>query len=188
MEINTKRLFDDLMQLGYMHKPKDSSESRFKDSYYHIPYSYNALAGNLQIIKDHSKKSYLSFIDYGCGPGFTLLVARALDFYTTGVEFDKKLFYFCKRMLPNSNILQADLTTHLFAIGYYDVVYFYCPFRDEEKEIKFEKKALMSIKIGGYLIAPPPARLTYERSVERVCKNFKSKFKFINESTYQRIS
>lgn len=147
---------------------KEEEKERFeiacKGSYSYIPYQLHDLDKHLnkvnKLLLRHSKTDEkFSFVDYGCGIGITLVLARSFDFETTGIEIDKQCLNASKYQLFNSNTLELNLEDEsTYRDRKFDIVYFYCPFVGRDKETIFETRALSTVRIGGYAIVPGPGR------------------------------
>jgi SAM-dependent methyltransferase len=145
----------------------ESGESRQKcdknGSYYFIPQSSDIVVRVLLQVKEFvetggEKISNKSFLDAGCGIGNILLHARAIGFGNiTGLEFDDKTIEIAKIFTGgtlrrfNGLIKKQDILT-FEKYHKYDVLYFYRPFRDDAKQIKFEERLYNSMKIGAIVI------------------------------------
>lgn len=141
----------------FVNSEKDKLKSKVeevkkKGSWDFIPYRSQYIFNNLLEIKKLEPRRSLSFIDYGCGIGNASLIADVLGFDAYGLERELPYIEIAKGLLYNKNrIISGDLEIHDFKPNY-DVVYFYCPFQDRDKEYKFEKKVVASVPIGGYLM------------------------------------
>jgi len=151
---------------------------RLKGSYPFIPINIPAFFESLIIVREllyAESTNGLKFIDYGCGIGITMLIARKLGFEISGIEYDDKIIENSLFSIyePKNPIIKGDLTDKkLYKNNQYDVVYYYSPFEDYMKEVEFELNAISTVKIGGYIIAPPPGRMVEYLS------NYKSEFKW----------
>lgn len=120
--------------------------------FYYLEFAYE------ELYKDRRGEIF-NFVDYGAGIG------NVLDF-ALGYGFTVKGFEVVEEYLQSTNnifIEKGDLTDpKVFSSKrkYYDVVYYYCPFLNSEKEIEFELRAIETLKIGGILIAPGPGRFS----------------------------
>jgi SAM-dependent methyltransferase len=148
-----------------------------KGSYYFIPKHSGIAIRKLSIVHDYFIKNrqtfFHSFIDAGCGPGNIVVLARHMKFKAFGLELDEKVLKLtrervCGKFLyPCEDFLDLPLITkkdrkypiakqNIVTFDKYhefDVVYYYCPFRDEFIEKEFEKMVEDQMKVGAVLIA-----------------------------------
>ncbi len=96
-----------------------------------------------------------SFIEVGCGVGRNVFLLSA----TTRFHFDKIVGFDVveayvaagrKYFGLEKQLFVADCLT--FDYGGYDIIYFYRPFSDEQKQKEFETHLLESTKTGAYII------------------------------------
>jgi hypothetical protein len=96
-----------------------------------------------------------SFVEVGCGVGRNIFLLSA----TTRFHFDKILGFDIveayvaagqKYFGLGSNVFVADCLS--FDYGGYDIIYFYRPFTDDEKQKSFETHLIESSKAGAYII------------------------------------
>jgi hypothetical protein len=154
-------------------KLKPSSTVDRKESYPYIPYHIDILFEQLLFIKDkiigeqkipafdcykQPAKGKFKFIDYGAGTGLNMYLATILGFESHGIEIDEETMKKCGfDRYSHLNFVKGDLNDKsLYKKDEYDIVFFYSPFHDKEKELNFELEAIKTLKIGGYLIAPHP--------------------------------
>lgn len=106
-----------------------------------------------------------SFVDAGCGVGHKVFLASRLGFEKiTGIDIEyqylsaakKTIKQFCedgivkhylfkKIKFIEQNILETNYSN-------FDIIYFYVPLSDHDKEIKFEKKIVETAKSGAIII------------------------------------
>lgn len=143
-----------------------SETSNKNGSYPYIPFNMPWLYQDLIDIEKFTSKRKKDgirplFIDYGCGIGTTLAVARMFDYTCYGIEIHKQ--YIKDKVCTDYGdcfIDEGDLTNpDTFHKDKYDVVYFYSPFWGDEQEYTFEMRALDAVKISGFVIAPSPSRM-----------------------------
>lgn len=134
-------------------------------------------------------KNKPTFVDYGAGTGIPMRIAEYLGFRSNGIEIDDECI---KNAVWYSNkgnafyLEKADLIDFNTFVGrLYDVVYYYCPFLNPDKELEFELNAIKTVKVGGYIIAPYPGLLaTYHlnhRSRYNYGLNYENKIVFYNQ-------
>jgi SAM-dependent methyltransferase len=96
-----------------------------------------------------------SFIEVGCGVGRNIYLLSA----TTRFHFDKIVGFDIveayvaagqKYFGLGSNLFFADCLT--FDYGGYDIIYFYRPFVDDDKQKLFETRLIDTSKVGAYII------------------------------------
>jgi len=96
-----------------------------------------------------------SFIEVGCGVGRNVYLLGA----TTRFHFDKIVGFDVveayvaagqKHFGLGSNLFVADCLT--FDYGGYDIIYFYRPFIEKEKQKVFESRLIESAKVGAYIV------------------------------------
>lgn len=87
-----------------------------------------------------------TFVDYGCGPGIIVEMAKQLGFTSTGIDIVPEYIEFARLGLGlKDNIIQGDILKPK-TFKPMDVVYFWLPLADEKLEEKFEKMAIKSCK------------------------------------------
>lgn len=162
--------------------------SNAPDSYPYIPISINLFFKTILSVKERLKKEKSfdfngynpenekpTFMDYGAGIGVTMHIAKLLGFLPYGIEISQECLNESYFYNPSgrSFLEKLDLTDESTFLGRsYDIVYYYSPFSTNEKEIQFELNAIKTVKIGGYVIAPPPGRL------REYIINYKNKYEF----------
>ena len=128
------------------------------NSYTYVPLYLKTFITTLRLIKkDYYERNgeaavRPSFIDAGCGLGVKLIIAQGMGFDITGLEIDDKVLeraeeIFC---IDKLNIHRQDILEHDYSE--YDVVYFFCPFHNAEKEKEFERRIQSQMKPGAYLM------------------------------------
>lgn len=86
-----------------------------------------------------------SFMDYGCGPGIVVELAKFIGFSANGVDIVPEYLEFAEfglglNTVSEGNILKPETFRPM------DVVYFWKPLADEKLEVEFEKLAIDSCK------------------------------------------
>ena len=141
-------------------------------SYYFIPNSsYRVIRDFIKIKRElrkseHWRNKYykeggVSFLDAGCGIGNILVLAlnSCLCQKATGLEYFPETLKLGRKFLKtyysyiseNATIKKADILKYK-KYGDYDIIYFYRPFSDTEKERLFEKRIRDQMKVGSILI------------------------------------
>ena len=90
-----------------------------------------------------------TFLDIGCGIGTKVMLADVL-FDAHGLELSEEYLKVAK-LIGCRNVWQEDAMEYE-NYGDYDILYFYCPFRDEFSQVKFEKFIYSQMKSGAILI------------------------------------
>lgn len=161
-------------------KHKYGQPKKREDSYRYIPLDVGCFLSTLRIIRDdyykHNDKNgpYPTFLDAGCGLGVKMILASLMRFNSHGVEIDRKLIKQAKKMfrfdspknpypwcypVHTPRIKYQSILTHNYHD--YDVIYFYRPLQNNDKQIEFEKRIHSQMKKGAYLapfmqsISPP---------------------------------
>lgn len=174
--------------LSIIQKISDSQKNAFnlhpskglKGCYPYINITMHGFYKELKALNKIEVLRSKEFVDYGSGIGMTMAIANyCFGMIAVGYEYNKKLIDKCKEFFYYRTY-KANLITQILAQDSYDVVYFFCPMYDRNKELKFEKKAIKSVRIGGYLIAPGPSIVHegynnfygFNKSLECYLKNF----------------
>jgi SAM-dependent methyltransferase len=115
------------------------------------------------------------FLDVGCGPGITLLLAQTL-FDAYGLEYDRNLVEKA-RLLVGDHAFQADAATYN---GYdqYDCIYYYRPLFDDEKHLEFEQMIHAAMKPGA-VVCPIWEVFDWEAAPD---------MKRVNDLLYQKVA
>jgi SAM-dependent methyltransferase len=93
-----------------------------------------------------------TFLDCGCGVGWTLKVARAAGFRSRGIEYDKDTINVARKLCNPEHIIEANLLEYKDYSGY-DVIYYYHPFSDHNSQEVFERLLFTNLKPGALVIA-----------------------------------
>ena len=146
-------------------------EQERQESYSFIPISTAYVTHQLITAYDHlikKQKSFsslqttksfpicdpLSFLDAGCGTGNIMLLAFCTGFCPAyGLEVDSAVIKIAKIINPLFRSIKKQNIMTYKEYGKYDVVYYYCPFCNKEKQTKFEERVEDQMKIGALLIA-----------------------------------
>jgi len=96
------------------------------------------------------------FLDAGCGIGNNLLLASQVGFEPYGIEYDRKTFKIAQTLMytagiSKSAIIRGDITEH-DKYHKYDLIYFYIPISEVDKQTKFVKKLVDGAKVGAIII------------------------------------
>ena len=93
-----------------------------------------------------------TFIDIGCGIGNILLLAEMMEFEVFGIEKDTASISIAKNLVGEECVRQEDIWS-FDEITTYDVVYYFRPFSEKGRQLKFEQYIEDNIKPGAVLIA-----------------------------------
>ncbi len=151
--------------------PLNSDEHRNKGRYDYQPYSINWFLHHLhdahQVLKylrpDEKKK--FKFVDIGCGVGTKVKLANAL-FDAHGIEVWEPYTEVAKELmkkkivrnhgkiyeLKDTNRILVEDATKFENYGNYDILYFFRPLSEPEKEIKLENRIYQQAKPGTIVI------------------------------------
>jgi len=94
------------------------------------------------------------FVDVGCGIGQKLAILGWIyyRYKIYGIEYSKEYAKIAKALVPKTTqIIIADAITQNYKI--FDIIYFYCPCSDPEKEEALEKQIYKTAKPGAYILA-----------------------------------
>jgi hypothetical protein len=127
--------------------------------YLYIPLGIDTFLDQLEIVKNHSSKHYSidyepTFVDVGSGIGSKLLLARQLLGYESnicGIEITPEYIEVAKKLVPYANIVERNALLIDYCL--FDIIYFYCPLRDEKKQKQLEKRIVETAKVGAYIMA-----------------------------------
>lgn len=130
---------------------------RKKGEFEYIPLDMDVFVSQIRKVCELQDKAGLSyhehtFVDVGCGIGTKLLVASELAGWTpVGIESSLEYLRVARRLIPDGIWIQKDA----LKIDYspYDVIYFYCPCYDEEKQRELETRIIEMAKPGAYILA-----------------------------------
>lgn len=105
-----------------------------------------------------------SFIDVGCGIGSKVVLANALSFRAHGIEITRRYVTIARKVVAKGQmgcvythginepqIIQGNAFKHNYKP--YDVIYFYCPMVDWQKQRVLEEHIVKTAKSGAYIIA-----------------------------------
>lgn len=113
-----------------------------------------------EIVEYYNKKGIsihsLKFLDAGCGIGNILMIANLMGFNAYGIEIDSRNIRIAKKLVTNSyrirfEITKGDILTFK-NYSHYDVIYFYYPLYDYEKQKRFEAKLVNDMKVGAIVM------------------------------------
>ena len=95
-----------------------------------------------------------TFLDVGCGPGITLVMAHHCGFKATGLELDKPTIALAKKLLQYScltGIRRADILKYR-RYGDYDVIFMFNPLCDHKLKTQLEERVLRQAEPGALII------------------------------------
>lgn len=95
----------------------------------------------------------VKFVDVGCGIGSKLILANDLSLGVdlVGIEIETSYAEVARKLVPSADIRCQDAMTVDYSE--FDVIYFYCPFRDLKKERALEEHIVNTAKSGAYILA-----------------------------------
>lgn len=171
-----------------------------RESYYYIPISPAAFVGALskykeldgrylwRFKKNYSPDDYFTFIDLGCGPGLTVLIAQELfGFKAKGIELDSTQAEIGKKL--KLNIIEGSFFDRIGEIKNCRLVYTYMPLHDRKKMEEFSKLVeenmmetstwieMLPAYTGAY-----PIRYKYQGKIYRF-QNFSAFEKFLSRKS-----
>lgn len=155
-----------------------ANEHEFKEgSFPFIPHGLERTMEDLYNLKNalpeikewsgHRKKRLRSdrpsrFLDAGCGPGNIMLAAHTISLVDNyhGIEFFPETFDRAKSLLGVDNGKAINRGMKLFKDDIlkfskykdYDIIYYYCPFADPQRQVLFEEKVEDDMRIGAILL------------------------------------
>ena len=108
----------------------------------------------------YESESSRRFVDAGSGIGNILLMANevnlcreyiGLEYFDKTIKLGRK---FIKSYYPHDKRIRLEKRNILTykSYGKADIIYYYCPFNDKEKEIEFENLIEDQMKVGAILI------------------------------------
>lgn len=152
------------------HMYTDKSE-KDRDYYPFIPFDTIKAIKQIKIARKLFGKNKPLFLDVGCGIGNIMLLAEVHKCNVFGIEYDEKVLNFkihnsFKRIyeqslstklaiseLASSIIIADALKINPVIYSIPDIIYYYVPIRNFEKEKMFEKRIVTYAKKGCVLIA-----------------------------------
>lgn len=145
---------------------KTESKRRCKaGEFTYIPFCLDRFETQLKIVSgmlSASRVTDFRFVDVGCGIGTKVLVARESGFDAYGIEKSLRYVKVAKKLLEgyeNKNwypkkkdrIILGDALRADYRL--YDVIYFYRPFINHEKQTALEKRIVAHAKEGAIVMA-----------------------------------
>jgi SAM-dependent methyltransferase len=106
------------------------------------------------------RRQDIKFIDIGCGIGTKLVFAQSEKIQVFGLEYNFQYCKFAKQVVlglrplswrNNESVICADALTWP-RFDAFDILYFYRPFADANKEMQLEKHVFQSMKVGSTII------------------------------------
>jgi SAM-dependent methyltransferase len=92
------------------------------------------------------------FLECGSGFGFVAALAREVGFSVTGIEIEPSYVEISRGLFPSVRVEEADLTT-FDRFGDFDVIYYYKPFAEEDRQARFERRVEAALRPGGIVLA-----------------------------------
>lgn len=100
--------------------------------------------------------NYPKFLDAGCGIGQIVHLAQYVGYQAYGIDLDDDMLKEGRKMFSKYHnrpfLTKADITKYR-NYSKYDVVYYYCPMNNHDKEVKFERYVDKKVKIGAIIIS-----------------------------------
>lgn len=151
-----------------------------KGEYQCIFLSHDQFVDCLDVVKHYlgSRLTPYHFIDAGCGLGHKLLLAHCFGFgKVTGLEIQPEYIEEAKKLLKECydyfdslshliSIVQADILTYNYSKA--DVIYFYVPLHDYEKEKIFENRVVKTARPDTIIIGANNQMLEKHKALERI--------------------
>lgn len=145
------------------HNIEVKSGDTTKEEYWgFIPCNTETVVAELLIARDNIKKRYPTFLDVGCGFGNIMFLAKHCGFDVHGIEYNRDIllhsFYRIHEKTPNKLWdYNREVIFHGDALDFknyclFDVIYMYCPIRNEKLEKKLEQFIEDTIKVGTIFI------------------------------------
>lgn len=138
-------------------QPSTHKNGRYK----FIPFGTGAVMDQLLSVKDYlmgrDKKlnpwlNDYKFLDAGCGYGNILMLAHGVGFRSYGLEINRVLIGRAKLINPFwKDIKHRDILKYN-SYGDFDVIYYYCPLRNNKLETRFEERVEDQMKVGSILM------------------------------------
>lgn len=94
----------------------------------------------------------LKCIDIGCGIGNILLIAELLEFAVFGIEKDPASLRIARNLVGETLVAEIDIWT-FERLADFDVLYYFRPFCEKTRQVKFERLVEQQCKPGAILIA-----------------------------------
>lgn len=94
----------------------------------------------------------LKFIDIGCGIGNILLLAEMLGFSVFGVEKDEASLRIARNLVDAAAVVKTDIW-EFTDLADFDVLYYFRPFCEKTRQVRFEQYIEEQCKPGSILIA-----------------------------------
>jgi SAM-dependent methyltransferase len=94
----------------------------------------------------------LKCIDIGCGIGNILLIAELLEFDIFGIEKDPASLQIARNLVGEALVAELDIWS-FERLADFDVLYYFRPFCEKTRQLKFERLVEQQCKPGAILIA-----------------------------------
>jgi SAM-dependent methyltransferase len=134
------------------HRPKDLPN----DSYEYIPFNLESFIKQIKVAYKLAKRGNTEpqFLDIGCGIGTKVMIARTFFAISHGVEISKEYYDIAKKLTNYCNAYVFHEDALKFKNYHeYDVLYYYCPIADYNKQRELEKLVCECMKPGAILLA-----------------------------------
>lgn len=97
----------------------------------------------------------VDFVEAGCGPGRNVMLAQSTDRFefrrVHGFDISPEVIDWGRKVFRLGDTIEVgDCNT--FDFSEWDVVYFYRPFADPDKQTEFEDRLVKTLRTGAYVI------------------------------------
>lgn len=168
VESTMQTLEESLAYLPQTEKAAHNKAGAFEYIPLNMDYFIDQLTTALKILKVADRDEEVKFIDVGCGIGTKLLLAGSLSTVITpyGIEMNRRYATQARRLMTNHasrmfnfprprfnpyQVMTGDARKHDYSS--YDIVYFYCPMLDHDKQVALETQIYKTAKKGALILA-----------------------------------
>jgi SAM-dependent methyltransferase len=186
--IKSENLANALSEIAYNVRSKVSDNlcKKKKDtgpSYSYIHMRFTQVLDAFEAIRKHVmglKKSIynMKFVDAGCGFPIIPAMIQHKVASAIGFEIEEEVIAIARACGLDRYIIKQDILTADYSK--FDIIYYYCPFRDTKVEKEFEKRVEEQMKPGAYLM------FALKQDWEGIKKN--PDFKLIYNRPYGEVS
>lgn len=147
--------------------PQEKERKKAAGEFEYIPLSVQEFETQCQLVRDLNllKGKEAHFLDVGCGIGSKVWLARQYFQRASGVEITSAYVETAREVLKveaggvywspkqggRGEIICADALTFNYAP--YNIIYFYCPLLDYDKQMKLEMQIVKTAKVGTVFLA-----------------------------------
>lgn len=144
----------------------DRVRGPIEGSYPFVPmptHKFISLLLSARKLAEFKSYNFPTFLDAGCGIGMTVALAFAAGFKATGLELNNRAITLSKKMLRRFDdyrcVKKQNILTYK-EYGNYDVIYYWLPFFNKNKQAKMERLIADQMKVGG-IVLPCGSRQTF---------------------------